>query len=48
MKGTPYMGGTGKEEDDGGEEDEEVRVEILAALPKLNKINKTPAGEEER
>lgn len=41
------MGGTGKEEDQ-GDEDEEVRVQILAALPKLDRINKAPITDEER
>lgn len=51
MKGCPYMGGTGGEDGDagGGEEDDnELRVEILAALPRLKRINKTVVTPEER
>ncbi|XP_012551774.1 leucine-rich repeat-containing protein 23 [Bombyx mori] len=50
LKGCPYMGGTGEETPEVADEEEnsELRVEILAALPKLKKINKTVVTPEER
>lgn len=50
MKGTPYMGGAGEEGAEAGpdEEDPEVRLEMLAALPRLKRINKTEISPDER
>ncbi|XP_059060683.1 leucine-rich repeat-containing protein 23-like isoform X1 [Achroia grisella] len=50
MKGCPYMGGSGEENADLGneEEDTEVRIEVLAALPRLKRINKGVVTPEER
>ncbi|XP_045781586.1 leucine-rich repeat-containing protein 23-like [Maniola jurtina] len=50
LKGCPYMGGTGEEDQDaaGEEEDTELRVEILAALPRLKRLNKGVFTPEER
>ncbi|XP_031768401.2 leucine-rich repeat-containing protein 23-like [Galleria mellonella] len=50
MKGCPYMGGTGEENAEVGneEEDMEIRIEILAALPRLKRINKGVVTAEER
>lgn len=44
------MGGTGEESDEAAteEEDPELRVEILAALPRLKRINKGIVSPEER
>lgn len=50
MKGCPYMGGTGEENAEVGqeEEDAEIRVEVLATLPRLKRINKGIITPEER
>ncbi|CAH2086785.1 unnamed protein product [Euphydryas editha] len=50
LKGCPYMGGTGEEDAETSveEEDEELRVEVLAALPRLKRINKGVITPEER
>ncbi|CAH2217349.1 jg5658 [Pararge aegeria aegeria] len=50
LKGCPYMGGTGEEDDEVGveEEDTDLRVEVLASLPKLKRINKGACTPEER
>lgn len=49
MKGCPYMGGTGEEAAEvTEEEDPEIRVEVLASLPKLKRINKGVITPEER
>ncbi|XP_028176212.1 leucine-rich repeat-containing protein 23-like [Ostrinia furnacalis] len=50
MKGCPYMGGTGEENAEVGqeEEDAEIRVEVLATLPRLKRINKGVITPEER
>ncbi|XP_049866796.1 leucine-rich repeat-containing protein 23-like [Pectinophora gossypiella] len=50
LKGTPYMGGTGKEGPEAAdeEEDAESRIEVLASLQRLQRLNKTPFTEEER
>lgn len=44
------MGGTGEEDAEIGveEEDEELRVEVLAALPRLKRLNKGVITPEER
>ncbi|CAH0718820.1 unnamed protein product, partial [Brenthis ino] len=50
MKGCPYMGGTGEEDAEAGveEEDAELRIEVLAALPRLKRLNKGVVSPEER
>ncbi|XP_034840310.1 leucine-rich repeat-containing protein 23-like [Maniola hyperantus] len=50
LKGCPYMGGMGQEDQDveGEEDDAELRVEILAALPRLKRLNKGVFTPEER
>lgn len=44
------MGGSGEEEGDAAqeEEDPEIRVEVLATLPRLKRINKGAITPEER
>lgn len=44
------MGGPGEEGADGAdeEEDPDIRIETLAALPRLKRINKDPVSPEER
>ncbi|KAM3961792.1 leucine-rich repeat-containing protein 23 [Aphomia sociella] len=50
MKGCPYMGGTGEETAEIGneEEDSEIRIEVLATLPRLKRINKGVVTPDER
>ncbi|KAJ8725444.1 hypothetical protein PYW08_003627 [Mythimna loreyi] len=50
LKGCPVMGGTGEEETEvkGEEDDPQLRVEILAALPRLKRLNKYIVTDEER
>ncbi|KAJ2948928.1 hypothetical protein O0L34_g5863 [Tuta absoluta] len=50
LKNTPYMGGTGKEGPDivEEEEDPELRVEVLAALPRLKRLNKLVYSPDDR
>lgn len=49
LKGTPYLGGTGEEDQEvQEEEDPEIRVEVLAALPRLKRLNKALFTPEER
>jgi hypothetical protein len=50
MKGCPFMGGTGEEHPEAAqeEEDAEIRVEMVAALPRLKRINKGVITPEER
>ncbi|KOB70007.1 putative axonemal leucine-rich repeat protein [Operophtera brumata] len=48
LKGCPYMGGTGEEEAGTEEEPADLRVEVLAALPRLKRINKSVVSPEER
>lgn len=50
LKGCPYMGGTGEEdvEVEPEEEDPELRIEVLASLPRLKRINKGVISPEER
>lgn len=52
LKGTPYFGGTGEDikggDDDDEEEDPDLRIEVLAAVPRLKKLNKTDFTDEER
>ncbi|CAH0406646.1 unnamed protein product [Chilo suppressalis] len=50
MKGCPYMGGAGEENPEVAqeEEDAELRLEILATLPRLKRINKGVVTPEER
>ncbi|XP_011564278.3 leucine-rich repeat-containing protein 23 [Plutella xylostella] len=52
LKGTPYFGGTGEDikggDDDEEEEDPDLRIEVLAAVPRLKKLNKTDFTDEER
>ncbi|XP_050663754.1 leucine-rich repeat-containing protein 23-like [Leptidea sinapis] len=50
LKGCPYLGGTGTEspETAAEEEDPELRIEVLAALPKLKRFNKGVVAPEER
>ncbi|KAI5646623.1 leucine-rich repeat-containing protein 23 [Phthorimaea operculella] len=50
LKNTPYMGGNGKEGPDTAEEEEdpELRVEVLATLPRLKRLNKSVFSPDER
>lgn len=50
LKNCPYMGGTGDEETDvkGEEDDPQQRIEILAALPRVRRLNKLIVTDEER
>ncbi|CAH0701994.1 unnamed protein product [Spodoptera exigua] len=49
MKGCPYMGGKGEEDAEKEEEDDpQIRVELLATLPRLKRINKDIVTPEER
>ncbi|CAK1552571.1 unnamed protein product [Leptosia nina] len=50
LKGCPYMGGTGQEDAEIPEEEDnaELRVEVLAALPRLKRLNKGVITPEER
>ncbi|XP_061711929.1 leucine-rich repeat-containing protein 23-like isoform X2 [Cydia pomonella] len=48
MKGCPFMGGTGDDDAGGEEDDAGIRVEILATLPRLKRINKGVVTPEER
>lgn len=50
IKGCPYMGGTGEEEGGAGqaEDDPELRVEVLASLPALKRLNKGVVTPEEK
>lgn len=50
LSGTPFVGGQGKEGPEVAveEEDPEIRVEVLAALPKLKRFNKAEYLPEER
>nr|XP_026501600.1 leucine-rich repeat-containing protein 23-like [Vanessa tameamea] len=50
VRGCPYMGGIGEEDAEVGveEEDEQLRIEVLASLPKLKRLNKGTITPEER
>ncbi|XP_068629615.1 leucine-rich repeat-containing protein 23-like [Battus philenor] len=49
LRGCPYMGGSSEEGTDAGEEDDpELRIEVLAALPRLKRLNKGVFTPEER
>ncbi|CAF4844498.1 unnamed protein product [Pieris macdunnoughi] len=50
LKGCPYMGGTGEEDAENPEEEDnaELRVEVLAALPRVKRLNKGAVTPEER
>lgn len=49
LKGCPLMGGLGEEDAEVGvEEDPELRVEIIATLPRLKRLNKGVVTPEER
>ncbi|XP_038215236.1 leucine-rich repeat-containing protein 23-like [Zerene cesonia] len=50
IKGCPYMGGTGEEDAEVADEEEnpEQRVEVLASLPRLKRLNKGVITPEER
>ncbi|CAH3891090.1 unnamed protein product [Pieris brassicae] len=50
LKGCPYMGGTGEEDAENPEEEDnaELRVEVLAALPRVKRLNKGAITPEER
>ncbi|XP_047021010.1 leucine-rich repeat-containing protein 23-like [Helicoverpa zea] len=53
LKGCPYFGGTGGEDDDDKdakdeEDDPQLRVEVLAVLPRLKRLNKDMITPEER
>ncbi|XP_030035386.1 leucine-rich repeat-containing protein 23-like [Manduca sexta] len=50
IKGCPYMGGTGEETAEVGaeEEDPELRLEVLASLPRLKRLNKNVVSPEEK
>ncbi|XP_052737520.1 leucine-rich repeat-containing protein 23-like [Bicyclus anynana] len=50
LKGCPYMGGTGEENPVVAEEEEpaELRIEVLASLPRLKRLNKGVVTPEER
>ncbi|XP_063620076.1 leucine-rich repeat-containing protein 23-like [Cydia splendana] len=48
MKGCPYMGGTGEDDAAGEEDDAGIRVEMLATLLRLKRINKEVVTPEER
>lgn len=50
LKGCPLMGGSGEEDAEVGveEDDPELRVEIIATLPRLKRLNKGVVNPEER
>ncbi|XP_013182178.1 PREDICTED: leucine-rich repeat-containing protein 23-like [Papilio xuthus] len=48
LKGCPFMGGTGEEGTEVEEDDSELRIEVLAALPRLKRLNKGIFTPEER
>lgn len=50
LRGTPFLGGQGKEGPEVAveEEDPQIRVEVLAALPRLKRLNKADYTPEER
>ncbi|CAG4907837.1 unnamed protein product [Colias eurytheme] len=50
IRGCPYMGGTGEEDAEVADEEEnpEQRVEVLASLPRLKRLNKGVITPEER
>ncbi|CAG9585747.1 unnamed protein product [Danaus chrysippus] len=50
IKGCPFMGGTGTEDAEVGpeEEDPELRIEVLASLPRLKRLNKGVVSPEEK
>lgn len=45
VKGTTYMGGPDADDE---EDEADQRIEILASLPRLIRINKTKVADEER
>ncbi|XP_022819294.1 leucine-rich repeat-containing protein 23-like [Spodoptera litura] len=50
LTGCPYMGGAGEEDPENKEEedDPQIRVELVATMPRLKRINKTAVTSEER
>lgn len=50
VKGCPVMGGTGDQETEvkDEEDDSQLRVEIVAALPRIKRLNKYIVTDEER